>query len=322
MLWWHLHCTTCDMRLPWITPGLLGLVGCVIGDDRAHLYGASSTEGIPACTSAATDPDGDGWGWEPAASCAVAGSGHAAPPCSAAASDPDGDGWGWEPAHSCKVGAAAPVAGGACTYASEPCGGGASCFVLGDDGTRATVKAEIWSEMYAINTQGQGGLDADQRAAREAEATCRADLAVAMAMQEANSFAVDGAGNLPHDDKKDGATDGSQNVCVFNLNIDYLRRSCRTDCGAFQDFANPTTKLYLDRRDALPECVRRLSEGFDHFGIEGTLYFHRGGASGWSAPGDDERRFSSAERSAAGYLRANPSARTDGQRVASDLPYR
>ena len=91
----------------------------------------------------------------------------------------------------------------------------------------------------------------------------------------------DAAGQLPYDATKDGNTDGSQNVCVFNLNIDFIRRSCRTDCDRFQDFANRDEKRYLNRRASLGECVRRLAEGFDRFGVAGALYFHRGGASGW-----------------------------------------
>lgn len=51
----------------------------------------------PNCSSAASDPDGDGWGWENNQSCKVA------PKCANASSDPDGDGWGWENGQSCMV---------------------------------------------------------------------------------------------------------------------------------------------------------------------------------------------------------------------------
>jgi mannan endo-1,4-beta-mannosidase len=51
----------------------------------------------PNCVSAASDPDGDGWGWENNQSCKVV------PHCASASSDPDGDGWGWENNQSCKV---------------------------------------------------------------------------------------------------------------------------------------------------------------------------------------------------------------------------
>ncbi|HEX8406751.1 MAG TPA: cellulase family glycosylhydrolase [Duganella sp.] len=56
----------------------------------------------PTCASAASDPDGDGWGWENGQSCQVVVA-ATAPDCASAASDPDGDGWGWENGRSCKV---------------------------------------------------------------------------------------------------------------------------------------------------------------------------------------------------------------------------
>ena len=53
-----------------------------------------------ACAGgSASDPDGDGWGWENGRSCRV----QDVPRCSNRASDPDGDGWGWENGRSCKV---------------------------------------------------------------------------------------------------------------------------------------------------------------------------------------------------------------------------
>lgn len=61
------------------------------------LSSAGETLAVPVCVSAASDPDGDGWGWENNQSCKVI------PDCASAASDPDGDGWGWENNQSCKV---------------------------------------------------------------------------------------------------------------------------------------------------------------------------------------------------------------------------
>lgn len=70
------------------------------------------------CVSAASDPDGDGWGWENNQSCKansvpapVVIEGSSAPyldaagniVCRDARSDPDGDGWGWEEGRSCKI---------------------------------------------------------------------------------------------------------------------------------------------------------------------------------------------------------------------------
>jgi hypothetical protein len=103
----------------------------------------NSGETFPYCTSAASDPDKDGWGWENNTSCKVkqgatppapapsaptpaspapapqsaptsspapsAGqwvdpyNGKTFPYCGSAASDPDKDGWGWENNASCKV---------------------------------------------------------------------------------------------------------------------------------------------------------------------------------------------------------------------------
>ncbi|AWB65998.1 beta-mannosidase [Saccharobesus litoralis] len=59
----------------------------------------------PNCSSAAADPDGDGWGWENGQSCIVVNT-HAPngfPYCSSSSVDPDGDGWGWENNGSCVV---------------------------------------------------------------------------------------------------------------------------------------------------------------------------------------------------------------------------
>ena len=74
----------------------------------------TAPNGYPYCASVASDPDGDGWGWEQSRSCVVRGSAvdtgsqpttapNGYPFCSSAASDPDGDGWGWEQSRSCVV---------------------------------------------------------------------------------------------------------------------------------------------------------------------------------------------------------------------------
>lgn len=51
-----------------------------------------------ACVDAASDPDGDGWGWENEMSCRVVTAG--------ACVDTDGDGWGWDGVGSCTIAAA------------------------------------------------------------------------------------------------------------------------------------------------------------------------------------------------------------------------
>ena len=79
--------------------------------------------GPPTCASAATDPDGDGWGFENGVSCRVSAgttstdngqgatpapatnTGGSTPTCASAATDPDGDGWGFENGVSCRVSA-------------------------------------------------------------------------------------------------------------------------------------------------------------------------------------------------------------------------
>ena len=75
------------------------------GDDGST--GGTAPNGYPYCVNgSASDPDGDGWGWENSRSCVVPG--RLAPNgysycANGSASDPDGDGWGWENSRSCVV---------------------------------------------------------------------------------------------------------------------------------------------------------------------------------------------------------------------------
>ena len=119
--------------------GLLGLL-CV-----------ASVNARPVCENPASDPDGDGFGWENNDTCIVVAntasqsSSGGLPDCRSADSDPDGDGFGWESNDSCRVvqvqspvtnltpAAAKPV----CRSASSDSDGdgfgwenGASCVVL------------------------------------------------------------------------------------------------------------------------------------------------------------------------------------------------
>ncbi|MFF6887978.1 cellulase family glycosylhydrolase [Streptomyces sp. NPDC012421] len=90
------------------------------GGDGGGDTGGTAPNGYPYCASGtASDPDGDGWGWENNRSCVVRGSaadtgsgggdtGGTAPNgypycANGTASDPDGDGWGWENNRSCVV---------------------------------------------------------------------------------------------------------------------------------------------------------------------------------------------------------------------------
>ena len=61
---------------------------------------------MPACVSAASDSDGDGFGWENNNTCIVtfaAGSNSSTPICSAQVTDTDRDGWGYENNRSCVI---------------------------------------------------------------------------------------------------------------------------------------------------------------------------------------------------------------------------
>lgn len=60
----------------------------------------------PACVSALSDPDGDGYGWENNKSCIVTNASADQDPDDngQACIDPDGDGWGWDGSASCVVG--------------------------------------------------------------------------------------------------------------------------------------------------------------------------------------------------------------------------
>jgi len=67
------------------------------------------------CLSAASDPDGDGWGWENNQSCRVTNYSSindpplpATPPSNPECLDTDGDGWGWDGSASCRVGEVTP----------------------------------------------------------------------------------------------------------------------------------------------------------------------------------------------------------------------
>ncbi|GGZ24615.1 beta-mannosidase [Streptomyces nitrosporeus] len=103
-----------------------GANGIVATAEEATVYGGgggdgggdggTAPNGYPYCVrGSASDPDGDGWGWEDSRSCVVkggradgaAGGGTAPngyPYCvRGSASDPDGDGWGWEDSRSCVV---------------------------------------------------------------------------------------------------------------------------------------------------------------------------------------------------------------------------
>ncbi len=73
---------------------------------------ASPGGNFVACSSANSDPDGDGYGWENNASCltdvttATLSPSDSTVMCSSASADPDGDGYGWENNQTCLTGSA------------------------------------------------------------------------------------------------------------------------------------------------------------------------------------------------------------------------
>ena len=84
-------------------------VAAVIASVPQSVHGQSS---FPACSSASSDPDGDGFGWENDRTCRVGASGNVSsgdnnssrfPSCSSGQFDPDGDGFGWENNQTCVV---------------------------------------------------------------------------------------------------------------------------------------------------------------------------------------------------------------------------
>jgi hypothetical protein len=75
----------------------------IVAAIRAHNASAGAA---PWCRDPASDPDGDGWGWEDGQSC------RTYPICRDPASDPDGDGWGWEDGQSCRSSGFMPASSG------------------------------------------------------------------------------------------------------------------------------------------------------------------------------------------------------------------
>jgi hypothetical protein len=87
-------------------PGMVACVPLILAGAFLGSTGSAFAQNHSQCASAATDPDGDGWGYENGRSCLVAGGsdrtvqGAGRPICSASAFD-NGDGWGWENDRSC-----------------------------------------------------------------------------------------------------------------------------------------------------------------------------------------------------------------------------
>ena len=108
-------------------PGLVLCVPLIIGASALGFSGSASAQSAPQCSSAATDPDGDGWGYEHGRSCRTpttsAGdrtvqSTH--PSCTAAAIN-NGGGWGWENNRSCRYTASSSAPSGTATSSRPVC---------------------------------------------------------------------------------------------------------------------------------------------------------------------------------------------------------
>lgn len=95
------------------------LLGCCTLPALLLSPSALAATTYPTCASSASDPDGDGWGWENNQSCKVASGSTSYPTCASAASDPDGDGWGWENNQSCKVASTTLPPGSGDMYVKE-----------------------------------------------------------------------------------------------------------------------------------------------------------------------------------------------------------
>ncbi len=98
--------------------------------------------GHPSCERAASDPDGDGFGWENSATCVVDGnsgsgnsgsSGSGVVLCASASSDPDGDGYGWENGASCLVTSGGGSADNGSAGNGSAGGGLPACVLSGSD---------------------------------------------------------------------------------------------------------------------------------------------------------------------------------------------
>jgi hypothetical protein len=115
----------------------------LVADENGVILGTSwQALSYPTCMSAASDPDGDGWGWEFNRSCIVnTAAGSAYPACMSAASDPDGDGWGREFNRLCAVKSSSGEGSstGGSSGASSGSGGSSVCANL--EGTASTMAA-------------------------------------------------------------------------------------------------------------------------------------------------------------------------------------
>lgn len=111
----------------WIALCLTVLVWTVLSASIAPPVAQAQT--YPTCSALASDPDGDGWGWENNQSCQVAKAPNGYPYCTTGHYQTSSSaGWGWEANRSCVIPAVSPspvITYPVCTaLASDPDGDG------------------------------------------------------------------------------------------------------------------------------------------------------------------------------------------------------
>ena len=128
-------------------------------------------------------------------------------------------------------------------------------------------------------------------------------FALAMAMQESECCAC-----VQRDASKDGTP--SANFSCFNMNLDYLQ------------MLGFTGTPDLNCETNLEEAVHYLLAGFQKWGRDSVLNFHRGGRTAWhDGVSYGAGKYREAIKNVVEYLRANPSKQTDATRVAFDVEH-
>ncbi|MFI1522361.1 carbohydrate-binding domain-containing protein [Kitasatospora cineracea] len=241
------------------------LAGALFGLAPAA-HADTAPNGYPYCANgSASDPDGDGWGWENGASCVVRGSkadpaagtsgtaSNGYPYCvNGSATDPDGDGWGWENGASCvvrgsKADPGAGSSGGGGGSSSTACPSGMSCG------------------SYSV-----GGLGGRKGQVRAAGATSL-DLAVAMLETDHMDTAY------PYGDNKSG---DAANFGIFKQNWMMLRAGCAQFAGQSESQYNNGAALNSN----LAQDVNCLHQSQNHYGLNTWFAGHRNGSSGLANP--------------------------------------
>jgi hypothetical protein len=278
---------------------------------QAHAENAPN--GYPYCANgSASDPDGDGWGWENNASCVVrgsradpaAGSGggtasNGYPYCAnGSASDPDGDGWGWENNASCIVrGSRADPSAGGGTGGGGTGGGGTG----GGTGTSACPSGATCGS-YTVS-----GLGSRKQQVRSAGANSL-DLAVAMLETETMQT------NYTYGD---GKTGDAANFGIFKQNWLMLRSACSRFAGQSASQYNNGAVLNSN----LSADITCLHASQSHYGINTWFAGHRNGSSGLSNPNTtDINNYRNAIYWIQNQLNANSANLTNNTRFWVNVP--